>query len=61
MEPGKNVKSALGDMACPVHNKHPHITTAVDGSLHLECCCDEFKVQCYHVVKKTLDGTTGAR
>ncbi|MDP9046540.1 MAG: hypothetical protein M3N14_00260 [Bacteroidota bacterium] len=47
-------KSVIEEITCPVHHQHPTLTIDENDSVKLTCCCTEFKVQCYHLLKKFL-------
>jgi hypothetical protein len=48
------LKSVIEEITCPVHHQHPVLNVDEDDSIKLTCCCAEFKVQCYHLLKKFL-------
>lgn len=49
------LKSVIEDITCPVHHRYPVLTIGDDDSIKLTCCCAEFKVQCFHLLKKFLN------
>jgi hypothetical protein len=56
METSPNVKSVIEAITCPVHNEHPQIIMEGGNAVKLECCCAEFKVQCFYILKKLVEG-----
>jgi len=47
------VKSIIEEMVCPTHKQHPVVIEEEDG-VKLKCCCADFKVQCFYLVKKMV-------
>jgi hypothetical protein len=45
------LKSVIESLTCLEHKQHPVVVFNEDR-LKLECCCDTFKVQCFHIIKK---------
>lgn len=53
MESGPEFKAILEELMCPIHKQHP-VAALKDGSIELTCCCDQFKIQCFHLLNKLL-------
>jgi len=51
-------KSMLESIICPIYKQHPKIIINDDNSIEMECCCDEFKEQCMHLLSKFLGERT---
>ncbi|MDB4901270.1 MAG: hypothetical protein JWQ63_551 [Mucilaginibacter sp.] len=45
------LKSVIESLSCPKHNQHPEVIFD-EEKIKLECCCPEFKVQCFYLIKK---------
>jgi len=54
MELTVNARSVIEAVACPTHNKHPQIIMGEDNEIMLQCCCAEFKLQCFYILKIAL-------
>jgi hypothetical protein len=54
MDTNTEIKTAIEGLLCPVHKKHPSVGYQKDNSMLLTCCCAEFKIQCFYLVKKML-------
>jgi hypothetical protein len=52
MDADPQLKAIIEELVCPVHNQHPVVIHQKDGSIQLTCCCAEFKIQCFHLLKK---------
>ena len=52
MELTLELRSVIEEVVCPDHGLHPQVVTKSDNSIELICCCPEFKVQCFHLLKK---------
>ena len=44
-------KPIIEGMMCTVHKKHP-VVIIEDEKIKMNCCCDEFMVQCFYLLKK---------
>jgi hypothetical protein len=56
METTANVKSVIEAITCPVHKQHPKIVMDGGNAVKFECCCAEFKVQCFYILTKLVEG-----
>jgi hypothetical protein len=52
MEADTRIKAIIEELVCPIHKQQPRVVIQEDNSLQLTCCCAEFKVQCFHLLKK---------
>lgn len=45
------LKTVIESLSCPKHREHP-VVTFDEEKIKLECCCPDFKVQCFYLIKK---------
>lgn len=50
-EKEQEFKPIIEGIVCPVHKKHP-VFFMEDGKIKLTCCCDEFMLQCFYILRK---------
>jgi len=56
LQPLSNYKSAIETLECPEHKQHPVIILDDDNDIKIVCCCPDFKVRCFQILKKLMDG-----
>jgi len=52
MDVNPKIKTLVEELLCPLHGQHPSVEILTDNSILLTCCCAEFKIQCYDIIKK---------
>jgi hypothetical protein len=55
MEIDPNLRSIIEALSCSIHNQHPHIIIQQNERLKIDCCCDEFRLQCFHILMKLIN------
>lgn len=54
MEIPPNARSVIEAVVCPIHKEHPQVILGEDNVITLQCCCTEFKLQCFYILKIAL-------
>lgn len=57
LEIDRELRNTINTLCCPKHNVRPDISEHPNGKLKLNCCCAEFKVQCFHILKKLMESS----